>query len=151
MEGSVDQEQDLKQAEGFSLIEILLAVAILAIVCLGIMALLPNGYKQITNAGRRSTMDHIAQQQLDYLRSIPISHQNLTSGQHPTTALWPMPNGVADKYSVYWIVSNGTLTNSRNIRLYVGYDTLESDGLTPKSSSEAVDQDSHIYTTTITQ
>src|SRR5262249_36614414 len=112
--------------------------------------LLPNGYKQITNAGRRATMDHIAQMKLDYLRSIPITYIDLLAGTHPTapTKEWPMPGGSADKYSVYWIVTNGTLTNSRDIQLYVDYDKYNADGST---KTNALDQDSHVYTTTVTQ
>jgi len=139
---------------GFSLIEILIAVAILSIVCLGIMALMPNGYKQITNAGRTATMDHIGQMQLDYLRSIPITHNDLTAGHHPTSPSpyvnWPMPNGSADKFSVYWYVQNYTpLTNARIVNVYVGYDTYNANG-TAKTTG-AITQKTKIFTTVITQ
>jgi prepilin-type N-terminal cleavage/methylation domain-containing protein len=133
MEATVEKDVQ-KNDEGFSLIEILIAIAILAVVSLGIMALLPNGYVQITNAGRKATMDHIAQKNLDYLRSIPVSHTDLTAGTHTTTT------GMTN-FSVSWIVSNGALTNQRDIRLTVAY----------ASSGSGVYSDTHTYTTTITQ
>jgi prepilin-type N-terminal cleavage/methylation domain-containing protein len=147
--------KNANEEKGFSLIEILIAVAILAVVCLGIMALLPSGYKQITNAGRTATLDHIAQMQLDYLRSIPISHNDLTAGHHPTSpnpnVNWPMPNGATDKYSVYWIVTDYTpMTNSKAVRVYVGYDMFNSDG-TAKASDAAIVQKTKVFTTMITQ
>jgi prepilin-type N-terminal cleavage/methylation domain-containing protein len=136
---------------GFSLIEILLAVAILAMVALGIMALMPNGYKQITNAGRRSTLNHIAQMKLDYLRSIPVTHNDLTAGTHPTIIPeWPMPNGSADKYSVHWIVRDYTpLSNSKAVMVIVGYDIYNPDG-TLKTSG-AIEQERFVFSTLITQ
>ena len=146
----LDSTKTKKGEEGFSLVEILLAVAILAIVCLGIMALLPNGYMQITNAGRKATIDHIGQRQLDYLRSIPVTHIDLTAGTHPTAILWPMPNGVDDKYSVYWEVDDYTsLTNARSVRVYVGYDVHNADG--SDKTSGALEQQQKVFTTLITQ
>jgi|GEM_PF-2602076 len=140
------EERDIKKAdEGFSLIEILLAIVILAIVSLGIMALMPNGYKQITTAGRTATLDHVAQKQLDYLRSIPVTHTDLTAGTHTTTLTLP-------KYFVHWIVEDYTpLTNAKSVKVIVGYDTYQSDGTTVKSSSEAIDQESLTFPTLITQ
>jgi prepilin-type N-terminal cleavage/methylation domain-containing protein len=145
-------ETDKKKGEnGFSLIEILLAIAILAIVSLGIMALLPNGYKQITNAGRKATVDHLAQMQLDYLRSIPLTHADLTNGTHPSSGpIWPMPNGAADKYSVRWIVRDYTpVTNGKSVMVYAGYDVYNSDG-TAKTTG-AIEQESAVFPTIITQ
>ena len=89
-----------KREEGFSLVEILLAIVILAVVCLGILALLPNGFKQITNAGRTATIDHIGQMKLDYLRSIPVTHWDLSAGSHPTTVEWPMPNRSCSSWAI---------------------------------------------------
>jgi prepilin-type N-terminal cleavage/methylation domain-containing protein len=148
--------KEMKQRKierGFSLIEILIAVAILAIVALGIMALLPNGYKQITNAGRATTMDHLAQMKLDYLRSIPVSHLDLLAGIHPTVTFpeWPMPNGAADKYSLHWIVQDYTpLANAKSVIVIVGYDIYNADG-TSKPSNEAIEQKRFTFPTLITQ
>lgn len=145
-----------KHQDGFSLVEILLAVAILALVSLGIMALLPGGYKQITNAGRSATINHLGQMQLDYLRSIPVSHTDLTDGVHPPSGsfpLRPMPSGVADnaKYSVHWVVDDYTnLTNAKSVLVVVGFDIYKTDG-TAKSSDEAIEQKRVVFPTLITQ
>ena len=147
----INSQKDVKKhLDGFSLIEILIALVIVGIVSLGIMALMPNGYKQITNAGRTATINHIGQMQLDYLRSIPVSHADLTSGRHPLTVNWPMPNGSADKYSVYWEVRDYTpLTNAKSVLVYAGYDMFNSDG--SAKTSGALEQKEKIFTTLITQ
>lgn len=141
------------RGNGFSLIEILVAVVILAIVALGIMALLPGGYKQITNSGRSATMNHLGQMQLDYLRSIPVSHNDLIAGTHPTPSFpdWPMPNGAADKFSVHWIVEDYTpLINAKSVMVVVGYDIYNADG-TEKGDTEALEQKRVVFPTLITQ
>jgi prepilin-type N-terminal cleavage/methylation domain-containing protein len=144
-----------KYQDGFSLVEILVAIVILAVVALGIMALLPGGYKQITNAGRSATINHLGQMQLDYLRSIPVSHNDLLAGTHPTSSfpLRPMPSGGADnaKYSVHWVVEDYTsLTNARSVEVVVGFDIFNTDG-TPKSADQAIEQKRVVFPTLITQ
>jgi prepilin-type N-terminal cleavage/methylation domain-containing protein len=144
-----------KFQDGFSLVEILVAVVILALVSLGIMALLPGGYKQITNAGRSATINHLGQMQLDYLRSIPISHGDMTLGIHPTVnfPLRPMPSGAEDnaKYSVHWVVEDYTsLSNARSVEVVVGFDIYATDG-SPKSGDEAIEQKRVLFPTLITQ
>ena len=141
------------QQKGFSLIEILIAIVILSVVALGIMALLPGGYKQITNAGRSATLNHLAQMQMDNLRSIPITHNDLAIGTHPSPwgPDWPMTNGSADKFSVHWVVEDYTsLTNARSVTVVAGYDIWDSAGAA-KPDAEAIEQKRVTLTTLITQ
>ena len=139
-----------KSQDGFSLIEILLAIAILAIVALGIMTLLPGGYKQITNAGRTATLNHLAQMQLDYLRTLPVSASDLTAGTHPGVARM-FPLGADAKYSVRWIVRDYTpMSNSKSVIIEAGYDIFEADG-SNKGTNKAIEQKKVLFTTMITQ
>ncbi|HEY4491435.1 MAG TPA: prepilin-type N-terminal cleavage/methylation domain-containing protein, partial [Acidobacteriota bacterium] len=77
-------QSEPNQQEGFSLIELLVAIAILSVAIIGIVALLPTGYSQIGTAGRISTMNHLGQQKLDQLRTLDFEDANLTAGTHPT-------------------------------------------------------------------
>ena len=70
---------------GFSLIELLIAVAILGAAIIGIVALLPQGYSHIGTAGRISTMNHMGQQKLDQLRNLSYNDVYLLDGVHPST------------------------------------------------------------------
>ena len=137
---------------GFSLIEILLAIAILAVVALGIMALLPGGYKQITNAGRTARINHLAQMQMDYLRTLPVTASDLNVGTHPSLArLFPLGTDEDGKYSVKWTVRDYTaMSNSKSIIIEAGYDIYNTDG-TDKTSDQAIEQKRVLFTTMITQ
>ena len=76
---------DKQNRNGFTLVEILVAILILAVCILGILALLPNGYRLITSSGRISALNHIAQQTLDQLRARPVTSLDLQQGVHPST------------------------------------------------------------------
>jgi prepilin-type N-terminal cleavage/methylation domain-containing protein len=152
---SVGKQPNDQQAEGFTLIEILVAVTITGLVALGIMALLPNGYKQVTSAGRLANMDHLAQMKMDYLRTLPIDSSELGDGTHPTTAEWPY--GEEKKYSVRWTVATPE-PNVKDISVEVAYDYWEDNGLTVTEKLDlhgnpykVVDQRIATYYTTITQ
>jgi prepilin-type N-terminal cleavage/methylation domain-containing protein len=145
-------EQDQKSTqEGFSLAEILIAIAILAVVSLGIMALLPSGYKQITNAGRSATLNHLGQKKLDWLKSVPITHWDLFDGTHPTVTFPEWPLGVDAKYSITWEVVDYTpLPKSKSVIVEVGYDIYTSGGAS-KPSDQALEQKRVLFPTIITQ
>jgi prepilin-type N-terminal cleavage/methylation domain-containing protein len=145
-------QQDKKTTqEGFSLIEILIAIAILAVVALGIMALLPSGYKQITNAGRSATVNHLGQKKLDYLKSISITHSDLSDGTHPIGTFPEWPLGSNEKYSVTWeVVSYTALPNAKSVVVEVGYDIYTTAGA-DKTSDKALEQKRVVFPTIITQ
>jgi prepilin-type N-terminal cleavage/methylation domain-containing protein len=147
----MNQHDKKTTQEGFSLIEILIAIAILAIVALGIMALLPSGYKQITNAGRSATLNHLGQQKLDWLKGVPITHWDLFAGTHPTVTFPEWPLGASEKYSITWEVVDYTpLPNSKSVIVEVGYDIYTLGGAV-KTSDQALEQKRIVFPTIITQ
>jgi prepilin-type N-terminal cleavage/methylation domain-containing protein len=116
--------------KGFTLIEILVVVLILAFVSLGIMALLPSGYQQITNAGRLSTMNHLGYEKLDQLKALPFSHTDLTAGDYPTLPTQRALAAPFNGYSITWnVVDNpAPFTNVKAVTVEVGYMLWNSDG-----------------------
>ena len=54
--------------KGFTFIELLIAVVILAVITVSIMGLLPQAYRQITNGGRISVINHLGYEKLDQLQ-----------------------------------------------------------------------------------
>jgi len=93
-------------AKGFSLIEVLIVVVILSLVALGIMALLPNGYKQVTSAGRISVLNHLGYQQIDSLKSLGFGNAELTAGDHPAAANRRLTDSDLNGYSLRWFVND---------------------------------------------
>jgi len=117
--------------QGFTLIEILVSIAILSVAILGIIALLPVGYTQVIQAGRMSTLNHLAQDKIDELRAIPIASNDLLDGTHPSTGLGDPLNvqfphdqdsNIPTTYSVRWFVTpNSPSTDMKRVVVEVGY------------------------------
>ena len=146
-----------KNENGFTLIEILVAIAILAFAILGIMAVLPSGYAQITSAGRVSMINHFGQDTIDSLRALPYSDvTNLSAGIHPTAApfkpSYTKPDGTTGSdYSVTWYVETATPASGvKKITVEVGHQ-LYSSGWTKYSSSDVPDQRTGHFVTYVSQ
>lgn len=102
---------------GFSLIEILIAILILSLSILGIMAVFPAGYRHITSAGRISTINHIGQWKIDELRGTSLSDSDLTAGTHTSTLTAPYTD-----YSVSWqVTDNAPQANMKSVTVTVTY------------------------------
>jgi hypothetical protein len=113
--------------------------------------LLPSGYKQITNAGRSATLNHLGQKKLDWFKSISITHSDLSAGTHPIGTFPEWPLGADAKYSITWEVVDYTpLPNSKSVIVEVGYDIYESGGAV-KTSDKALEQKRFVFPTIITQ
>ena len=124
----------MRRETGFSLIEILVAILILSLVALSIMALLPKGHWQVTEAGRLSTISHLANQKIDYLKTLNSTHFDLTAGIHPTNpALYriqspPYPTEL-NGYSIRWTVSpDSPTTGVTTVLVEVGYMIFDTSG-----------------------
>ncbi|MCI0412487.1 type II secretion system GspH family protein [bacterium] len=116
--------------KGFTLIEILIVVLILAVVALGIMALLPSGYQQITNAGRLSAINHLGYEKLDQLKALGYTNGDLIDGFHPTPNLIRLDSDPEFKgYSITWNVDDAEpFTGVKKVTVEVGYMLWELDG-----------------------
>jgi prepilin-type N-terminal cleavage/methylation domain-containing protein len=135
-------ENKLKQnflfgEQGFSLVELLIALLILAIVVTGIVTALPNAYRNITVSGRVSTMTHLANRKLEELRAkadANWSDSDLTAGSHPATPAARMVTGY-NGYSITWEVTDGPVPGTmKSIVVEAGFLLYQNDG-TPRSSS----------------
>ncbi|MGH7382721.1 MAG: type IV pilus modification PilV family protein, partial [Candidatus Methylomirabilales bacterium] len=58
----------MKSAGGFSLVEVLIAAAILGVVLLAIAGLFSTGYSNVGAAGRRTKAVELAKQKMEQLR-----------------------------------------------------------------------------------
>jgi prepilin-type N-terminal cleavage/methylation domain-containing protein len=122
--------------QGFSLVELLVALLILAIVVTGIVTSLPNAYRNITISGRVSTMTHLANRKLEELRGKAEANwadSDLTVGSHPATAAERMVTGY-NGYSITWEVIDGPVSGTmKSVIIEAGFLLYQNDG-TPRAS-----------------
>lgn len=121
----------IRKTRAFSLIEVLVASLILSIGIVGILGVMPNGYRAITRAGRMSTITHLGNEKMDQLRitaGTSWSHADLTNGSHPATAAARMVSGFPN-YSITWTVDDDfPTTGMKAITMIVGYRLYNSSG-----------------------
>ncbi len=73
MKGLHKSLPNLKTARGFTLIEILIAAVILVVAVIGIAAIFPTGYKDVSSAGQITMATAAAQMALDGMQNLPIA------------------------------------------------------------------------------
>ena len=127
--------------KGFTLMEILIVVLILAVVALSTMALLPSGYQQVTNAGRLSTMNHLGYEKLDELKGLGYSHADLVSGSHPALATdyrLDADDANFTGYSITWTVQdNLPIAGVKTVTVEVGYMLWNTNGTAITSNNKS--------------
>jgi len=98
-----------KHSEGFSLIEVMIAMTFLAIGLMGIAQLVPLGMAGVTQARVRTNAVQAAQEKMDELRASDFSSPALTAGTYTET------NG---NYTLNWTVTdNVPVPGSKRIEL----------------------------------
>ena len=160
--------------KGFSLVELLISVAILAIAIIGVIGVFPQGINQVTMAGQISTINHLGQAKLDELRAASWNSKLLLEGTHPSTQIEthfsPCPNYCNDAadiethnnfavvpsgYSRAWRVDTSGDGLRRTVRVTVGYLVYDDAGNvlpapTIKSGPRAIHERSSEFTTIVT-
>ena len=89
-----------RNGEGYTLIEILIAIAILSVGLLAIATMQISSIRVNDTARRMTRRATIAQDRLEYLMSLKYTHAVLTSGAHTDGSA---PSG----YTISWNVSMG--------------------------------------------
>lgn len=103
---------------GFSLVEALIASAILAVALSGLLAAFAETYRATRQAGRMSVLNHLANEKLDELVSLSYTHADLTLGTHPTQSTdskgekYYAIAGHDENWSLRWIVTTGPTDGS---------------------------------------
>jgi prepilin-type N-terminal cleavage/methylation domain-containing protein len=70
----------VRRADGFSLIEILIATAIIAVALLAVVAMFPTAYRNVDWSGEQTTDVTLAQQRLEWVRNQPYASAALAGG-----------------------------------------------------------------------
>ena len=98
---------------GFTLIEVLVASVVMMVGVFSLLAVFPQALRMTRESGRTSVLNHLAAQQVEYLRSIDYGGSDLATGTHPTIAndstgakYYPV-SAFSEEYSMRWIVGAG--------------------------------------------
>lgn len=86
---------------GFSLIELAMAIVVLAIGVLGLAALMPMGTRSAAKSGEVTRASELASALAERLLATPYSDPDLASGTHQATP-WPQQGG----YYLTWVVED---------------------------------------------
>ena len=71
----------MRNEKGFSLLEVLIALAVLAIISVGVFGSLSTTSKVVLNTDVRETAKNLAEKQMEYIKGLPF-----TSSYSPATA-----------------------------------------------------------------
>ena len=105
---------------GFTLIEVLVASVVLVVGVVGMMAVFPQSFRDTTNSGRLSMLNHLAAERIEELRRLGYSNSNLNTGTHPTLSTdstgkkYYAVTGFDEEVSLRWTVSGGPTDGSGN-------------------------------------
>ena len=109
-----------KAQSGFTLIEVLIASVVLAVSVVGMLAVFPQAFRDTTNSGRATVLNHLATGKLEQLRTLPYDDSDLSAGTHPALATdsagqwyYPVPR-YDENFSLRWAVSNGPTDGTGN-------------------------------------
>ena len=98
---------------GVTLIEVLVALLLLAVGMIGVMAVFPQVLGSVRNSGRNLSLDQIASEKLESLRALDDADSDLALGVHPAlqtdssgARYYPVP-GYPENYSLRWEVLAG--------------------------------------------
>ncbi len=96
-------------SDGFTLIELIVAISLLATVAGGFVASLGLGFKTIALARQRQTAASIAEARLEHLRGVPYSNIALPSGLSKSSDATNPDSGVSVDGTQYNIDGKGTM------------------------------------------
>jgi len=120
MKGKIIRNILLKKGEGFTLLEVMIALVILSVGLLGLAALQLVSIKNNAFSSEMTYATMLAQQHAEILKSRAFTDSDLTAGQHSATG---SSKGV--QYTVAWNVTDNTPdTDMKTINLTVQWTSL---------------------------
>jgi hypothetical protein len=101
------------------------------------MALFPQGFRQVSKAGKMSVIDHLGHQKIDTLKAEGYGHADLTAGQHPPSASqYRLTDPDYRGYSITWFITdNQPITGVKTVAVEVGYMIYHANG-TPDNTNQ---------------
>ena len=109
-----------KRSEGFTLLEVMIALVILSVGLLGLAALQLVAVRSNSFSSEMTYATMIAQQQAEVLKNLAYTDGNLTSGSHAA-----MGSSKGVQYTVTWNVTDDVpATNMKSVNVTVEWQSL---------------------------
>jgi prepilin-type N-terminal cleavage/methylation domain-containing protein len=106
----------LKSDRGITLLEIAIALVILALGISMAMRTLPMSTSSTTKGANLTKATNLAQEKVEELMDLDFNNSELSAGTHDDT------NTIDDKFSRYWtVVANSPVTDMKTITVTVAY------------------------------
>jgi type IV pilus assembly protein PilV len=126
----------VKKSEGFTLIEVMIALVILAVGLLGLAALQLTAIKSNAFSSEMTYATMKAQQYAEVFKSLPFADSNLTAGSH-TDPTPPTSKGV--QYTIKWTVTdNVPATDMKSISITVQWQSLRQGAASQTAAQQTV-------------
>ena len=115
--------------EGFTVIELMVALAVLGVGIISISQLFPYGTQSQTRDRLRGSASDLAQQKMEQLREESWSAADLTDGTHPTASGETVSLQDEGTFNRRWIVStqSGNFSDMKLVTVYVGWQFIRPD------------------------
>ena len=115
--------------EGFSVVELMVALAVLGIGIIGLANLFPLGSSNQMRDRLRTSATDLAQQKMEQLRMLAWSASDLTDGTHPTSSGETLSLQDEGTFSRRWVVTTqaGTFADMKLVTVYVSWSYMRPD------------------------
>jgi type IV pilus assembly protein PilV len=123
----------VKRSNGFTLLEVMISLVILAVGLLGLAALQLVAVKSNAFSSEMTYATMIAQQQAEVLKNLPYTDGNLTSGSHTA-----MGSSKGVQYTITWnVTDNVPATDMKSVNVTVHWLSLRQGaaGQTPEQQA----------------
>ena len=118
-----------RDRRGFSVVEVLVALAILGVGILGLANLFPLGSQNQMKDRLRTSAADLAQQKMEQLRIDLWSNSDLTDGTHPSASGETISNSGEGTFHRRWIVATqaGSFSDMKKVTVSVSWSYLRAD------------------------
>jgi len=105
---------------GFSLVELIVAITLLGVLMLGFLPVFPLGMRTVEKGKQISAATDLAQERMEWIKSLPSGDPNLDPGQHAAA-----DNPVDGLYTVTWTVfDDEPVPGMKRVDVTVGFSDL---------------------------
>lgn len=107
----------VRREEGFSAVELMIAITMLGILMLGFLSVFPMGLRTVAKGERMTVATSLAQDEIERLKTLPDNDADLVAGNHADPA-----NPILGVYTRTWTVTDDNpMAGMKSVNMSVAY------------------------------